>query len=734
MSIDPACGAAKYMSRAPFATLRLVVFLACGLGAAADHPFRYRLEPNWFAGESQFWYRADLPGRAKRFFVVEADSGEGRPAFDHDRLAAALGKVGLKCRADRLPFDSITFGEGGETFAFPMRGHMWTCVLSDYSLTKGKAAPDPGRAGGRPGRRGRFGERASPDGKWVASVRDGDVYVRAGGDVTRLTKDGSAEKPFGLLTWSPDSKTLVAFRVEPGEGKQVHLVESSPRGGGRARLSSRTYPLPGDKFTAYRPVLFRVGAGERVDPKADPIDFGRPRVRWDKGGRSFTYNQVDRGHQRFRLVRIDAEAGGVTNVIDEKSETFIWTAHARSLGVPRVTWLKQSDELIHMTERDGWRHLYLVDAADGRVKNLITPGEYVVRGVVHIDEEKRQLWFTANGGKPGQDPYFIHYYRVNFDGTGLTALTAGDGTHSVQFSPTREYLIDTYSRVDQPPVRELRRGRDGSLIRELGRADAAGLKEAGWRPPTVFTAKGRDGETDIWGVIYKPRDFDPAKKYPVVEHIYAGPHDAHVPKRFGRGRRHADLTEAGFVVVQIDGMGTAHRSKKFHDVCWHNLKDAGLPDRVLWHKAAAKKFPWYDADRVGVVGCSAGGQNAMAAVLFHGDFYDAAVAACGCHDNRMDKASWNEQWMGYPVGPHYAANSNVDNAHRLKGRLMLIVGEMDRNVPPESTYRVVDALIKADKDFDFVMVPGAGHGWGGRFGRRKMKMFLREHLVNSPDR
>src|SRR5262249_33898976 len=257
------------------------------------------------------------------------------------------------------------------------------------------------------------------------------------------------------------------------------------------------------------------------------------------------------------------------------------------------------------------------------------------------------------------------------------------------------------------------------------------LKAGGWEAPEVFVAKGRDGKTDIWGIISRPKGFDPKKTYPVIESIYAGPQGSFVPKSFSPFRRFSALTDLGFVVVQIDGMGTANRSKAFHDVCWHNLKDAGFPDRIAWHKAVAKKYPWYDVDRVGLVGTSAGGQNAAGGVLFHPDFYKAAVAACGCHDNRMDKASWNEQGMGHPVGPWYAESSNVDNAHRLRGKLMLIVGELDTNVPPESTFRVADALIRAGKDFDLLVVPNAGHGPGGAYGQRRMHDFFVRHLLGT---
>jgi dipeptidyl aminopeptidase/acylaminoacyl peptidase len=446
-------------------------------------------------------------------------------------------------------------------------------------------------------------------------------------------------------------------------------------------------------------------------------------------GRKFHYLKIDRGHQRLRVIEFDALTGKHRNVIDEISETFIWTEHPKDLGAPLVNWLTKSEEIIYLSEKDGWRHLYLVDVPKGKFSNAITKGKFVVRFVDRIDEEKRQVWFRASGRNPGQDPYLIHYYRVNFDGSGLIALTEGNGWHDIAYSPDRKFIIDTYSRVDMAPFHELRRVTDGKLVCELEKADVSELEAEGWEPPEVFSAKGRDGKTDVWGIVCRPRDFDPNKKYPILEEMYAGPHDSYVPKQFSTGRRYSSWTDMGFVVVKMDGMGTANRSKAFHDVCWHNLKDAGFPDRILWHKAYAEENSWYDVSRVGIYGGSAGGQSSTGALLFHPEFYKVAVSSCGCHDNRMEKASWNEQWMGYLVGPHYSESSNIDNAHRLKGKLLLIVGELDKNVPPESTYRLVDALIRSNKDFDFIMVPGAGHGGDGRHGQRRRVDFFRKHLM-----
>lgn len=710
--------------------------------------FKDHVTPNWFADNTRFWYRNDLAGGAREFILVDAAKGLRQSAFDHTRLAAALSKsAGQAFTADRLPFTYLTFGEDGKAVRFEAAGKTWQCDLTTYECapSTGSVTPpvtprrdlpparevplnsaQPGERLGGPGH-----PVSSPDNKWQALVKNDNVYVRSApeGDEFALTQDGKAGKSYDRLEWSPDSRTLVAWRVTTGDEKEVYLIRSSPAGGGRAQLQKRPYGLPGDRFTTYEIQLFDVASRKQTRPAVDPYEheWEPPHIRWNPDKRHLAYDQDDRGHQRFRAIEIDTTNGAARNIIDEKSTTFIWTAHTESLNMTYVNWLAKTDEIVYVSEKDGWRHLYLVDVRTGTVKNQITRGPWVVRGIDRIDEEKRQIWFRACGMNSDQDPYFIHYYRVNFDGTGLTALTEGNGTHRVDYSPDRIYLIDTYSRVDAPSITELRRVSDGKRVCRLEEADISALRATGWTPPEVFVAKGRDGKTDIWGIISRPRNFDPNKKYPVLEQIYAGPHSAYVPKAFSPFDRFASMTNLGFIVAQMDGMGTAFRSKTFHDVCWKNLKDAGFADRILWHKAVAAKYAYYDTTRVGVYGTSAGGQNAAGAVLFHPEFYKAAVANCGCHDNRMDKASWNEQWMGYPVGPQYSESSNIDNAPRLGGKLFLIVGELDTNVPPESTLRFADALIAANKDFDMLVVPGADHGVSGphnAYAQRRTRDFL----------
>jgi dipeptidyl aminopeptidase/acylaminoacyl peptidase len=569
----------------------------------------------------------------------------------------------------------------------------------------------------------------SPDGAWTAVLADHNVRLRnrRTHKEVPLTRDGTADDGYrNDFFWSPDSKKLVALRTQRGAEHKVHLIESSPKDQLQPRLHTLNYLKPGDRVPVTKPHLFDVAAREiALDDTVFATPWDISEVRWEPDGRRFTFLYNQRGHQILRVITVDADSGKAAALVDERSKSFIDYANKRFLHP-----LNETRELIWMSERDGWNHLYLYDAQTGAVKNAITRGEWVVRRVDRVDEARRQVWFWAGGIRPGQDPYYLHYARVNLDGTGLVMLTEGDGTHEVQPSPDRRFFIDSYSRVDRPPVTELRRGSDGGLVCTLERADISALKQAGWKPPEPFVAKGRDGQTDIYGVIFRPSNFEPGGKYPIIEHIYAGPQGAYVPKAFAPFHSAQALAELGFVVVQIDGMGTSHRSKAFHDVCWRNLGDAGFPDRIRWLKAAAARDPALDLSRVGIYGGSAGGQNALRGLLAHGNFYKVGVADCGCHDNRMDKIWWNELWMGWPVGPEYAAQSNVTNAHKLQGKLLLIVGELDRNVDPASTMQVANALIKADKDFDLLVIPGAGHGAAENpYGQRRRQDFFVRHLL-----
>ncbi len=695
-------------------------------------------EVNWFDEDRQLWYRVQVSPEVHRFIHVDVEAGKRGEAFDHDKLARQLNEAaGKTYRGDDLPLRDLRFDAKASTAEFTAGGKTWSYDLQAEKLTgidkltlpagqKSERLPRTSRR-----RRGRNTSTVSPDGRWRAEIEGFNVRLRdtETGETHELSSNGKADDPYlPRFYWSPDSTRLIVPQEKAGEPRDVYLVESSPRRQLQPTLQKYRYPKPGDKLPIQRPRLFNIETRKQLE--LDDQLFDNPyridRLRWDADSSRFTFMFNRRGHQALRLIAIYPD-GKVKALIDETSETFVCYS-----GKQFLHETEDSDEFIWMSERDGWNHLYLIDATTGEVKNQITTGEWVVREVKRVDPEERKIWFTAGGIHADQDPYHVHYCCINFDGTGLVKLTAGDGTYEEPVtSPQGKYLLARYSRVDMPAVVEVRRASDGKQMCELERGSTRWLERRGWKPPVRFQAAGRDGKTQIYGVIHRPVNFDPQKKYPVIEKIYAGPHSAHVPKRFSSSHGSAQaMAELGFVVVQIDGMGTSHRSKKFHDVCWQNLGDAGFPDRVPWIKAAAGKYPWMDIARVGIYGGSAGGQNAMRALISHNDFYQVAVADCGCHDNRMDKIWWNEQWMGWPIGKHYSESSNVDQAHRMKGKLLLIWGELDRNVDPASSMQVVNALVRADKKFEMLIIPGTGHAAAGtRYGARRQREFFARHLL-----
>jgi dipeptidyl aminopeptidase/acylaminoacyl peptidase len=680
-----------------------------------------------------FWYRTQTP-QGTEFFIIDGNKESVYPAFDQQRLADSLSSVNKnKTEAYKLSFSSLRFNDKLDSLFFNIGDDGYSCALDNYTIAKEKDREqrNQNRYWGRASKEDSKDRIKSPDGKKEAYISEGNLWItdlesRKG---ERLSEDGSPYEYYSSnIYWSPDSKKIVCCKYRPVDTRKLLLISSSPRDQLQPKTEDYDYPKPGDALPVRRPTVFLVDEKKSIPFNVPDVEaqYDLNRVRWDKDSNYFTFNFNKRGHQQYFVYAGDVSTGELRAVVKEESPTFVYYNNLYQ------HWMKDGNELLWISERDGWRHLYLYDTPTGKVKKQLTKGEWIVKSVVHVDEEKRMLIFKGCGMDKGEDPYLEKYYTLNIDNGKITPLTPENATHNVTFSSDYSCFVDNYSRVDMPPVVALRSAKDGKVITKPdNQPDTTEAEKTGWRMPEVFSAKGRDGETDIWGMIIRPSDFDPDKKYPVIEYIYAGPHDSHVPKSFGISYWPSGLAEMGFIAVLIDGMGTANRSKAFLDVCWKNLKDGGFPDRIAWMKAAAEKYPEMDISRVGIYGGSAGGQSSMGALLFHPDFYKVGVASCGCHDNRMDKMWWNEQWMGYPIGKEYEECSNVVNAKLLQGNLMLIVGELDNNVDPASTLQVADELIKHNKEFELVMLPGVRHTGGENYGERKRRDFFVKYLLGT---
>ena len=579
------------------------------------------------------------------------------------------------------------------------------------------------------------GVQTSPDGKQQVYHKADNLWITENGQSRPLTTNGDSANYYSAWgTFSPDGRYFATVRIKPAPKHYVYYVESSPKGRLEPVLHKQEYAKPGDSLNYRVPVIVELATGRVIEPSTELFrhQYYVSAPQWEADSRRITFEFNERGHKTFRVLELSAETGQVRTLIEETNAKYV--NYNRQYRYD----FKNGRYILWTSERDGYNHIYLYNRQTGQLVRQVTHGQYYVREIQHIDEKRGVVYFSANGPtglrqsdrkKSVEDPYLIHYYKIGLNGKGMVCLTPEEGNHHVTYTSDMAYLVDTYSTVTTAPVSVLRSGKDGKVLKTLETADISALEAEGWKAPEVFVAKGRDGVTDMWGIIVRPTNFDPAKKYPVIEYIYSGPGDQYVPKSFRPWMwGMAELAELGFIVVQLDAMTTSFRSRAFEEVCYKNLADAGLPDRKAWIRAAAGKYPYMDIERVGIYGCSAGGQNALTAVLQHGDFYKAAYAACGCHDNRMDKIWWNEQWMGYPVDSSYVACSNVENAHRLERPLMLVVGELDDNVDPASTMQVVNALEKAGKDFDLVVIPGAHHTMGETFGDHKRYDFFVRHL------
>jgi dipeptidyl-peptidase 4 len=537
-------------------------------------------------------------------------------------------------------------------------------------------------------------------------------------------------KQRAAVSWSPDSTKLATFRLDSRNAGRFTTLQFVPPNQLRPKAFTYIYPLPGEIMPTAEPLIFDVASQKCVKVQTEPIELyfqGGLLLPWYKDSKRLHYRFESRGYKSEEFREVDAETGKQRVVISEQAETYV------DPGQTDDTIINEGAEILWTSERDGWNHIYLYDGKTAKIENQVTKGQWVVHRIVLADEKNRTVYFLAGAREQSEDPYLTHLYKVKFDGTGLQLLTPENANHMASVSHDGKFIVDSYSRADMPGQSVLRRTSDGSVVRVLEKTDVSALEKAGWNPPEPFKGKSADGKTDIYGLLWRPSNFDPSKRYPVIEQIYTGPQGFFVPKTFGSanaGRRGLQsVAELGFIVVMVDGRGTTGRSRAFHEFSYHNLGGV-FDDHVALIKQMGERYPYMDLSRVGIYGTSAGGYAAAHTMLVHPEFYKVCVSISADHDARLDKAWWNELYQGWPVGKDYQEQSNVTMADKLQGRLLLVHGDVDNNVNPVETMRFVDALIKANKDFDMLLVPNMYHGEGRNFYlvRRRWDYFV-EHLL-----
>jgi dipeptidyl aminopeptidase/acylaminoacyl peptidase len=726
--------------------------------------------PNWLSNE-RFWYRSQTAA-GYEFILVDPAKRSRAPAFDHARLAAALSSAANeKYDAHQLPFQTIEFSEDGTSVSFNVGTHRWSCDVQgnecaasgDAAIARG-AAPG-GRGGGRGGQGGGGGRGGaagnavpSPDGKRAVFIRDWNLWIRdvATGQERQLTTDGV--KYFGYATdnagwsssdraivlWSPDSRKIATYQQDEREVGEMYLVSTPVNPVGHPTLRISKFPLPGDPVMAMlHRVIIDADSGRVVRLQMPPDyhratlgdNFSLRDMQWSPDTSQLAFISTTRDHKQATLRVADAASGSVRTVLDEK----VATQYESRIGC-QVLWA--TNEFLWYSERDNWGHIYLYDWNTGKLKNQITTGEGPVIQLVRLDQKTRILWFEAQGREKGEDPYFRHLYRINMDGKNYVSLTPDEGDHTAQLSASGRTIIDTYSKPDVPPVVALRDG-DGKLILPLEKADISKLLAMGWKPPIAVKMTAHDGKTDIYGLMFHPTNFDPSKKYPIVNNVYPGPQTGSTGSRSfsaARGDRQA-LAELGFIVVTIDGMGTPGRSKAFQDAYYGAMgRDNTIPDQIAGMKELAQKYPWIDIDHAGIWGHSGGGFATTTAMFRFPDFFKVGIAESGNHDQRVNEDDWGERYQGLVVRnadgtDNYDAEANENFAKNLKGHLLLAHGTMDTNVPPYQTLMIVDALIKANKDFDLLLLPNQNHGYGSASAymmRRRWDYFVKWLLGAEP--
>jgi dipeptidyl-peptidase-4 len=739
----------------------MFVFIATGLLRAQGTPGDYQraqtflpgnlrhstymadVTPHWIEKSDRFWYRKQGPKGAE-FILVNAEKGTSSPAFDQAKLAQELSRAAKRqYQASELPFRTFEFVEEDKAIHFSIENDEWACQLAEYSCNREASL-----------KKNPY-ETLSPDKRWAAYVKDHNLLLRntSTGQVLQLTNDGIAGYDYavplpalGLLVrqgtedaqqpaavfWSPDSLKLVTYRMDSRNAGRFTSLQFVPPDQLRPKAFTYVYPLPGELLPQAEPVVFHIPSGKRIDVKSPPIEIpfqDGPEFAWFEDSKNFYYDDDARGYKGTELRIVDPSTGEQKVLVREQSDQYV------DPGKIFYRFSRATGEIVWTSERDGWNHIYLYNQASGQLENQVTTGPWVVRRIEYVDEKNRRIYFLANGREKNEDPYQTHLYSVGFDGKGLTLLTPENADHTVSISSGGKFFVDTYSRPNLPSQSVLRRTTDGSEVRLLEKSEITSVISTGWKFPEPFQGKAGDGTTDLYGLIWKPTNFDPSKKYPVIEHVYTGPQGFFTPKTFVRALQGGEqsMAELGFIVVMIDGRGTAGRSREFHRFSYRNLGGA-FADHVEMIKQMAGRFPYMDATRVGIYGNSAGGYGSTHAMLVFPDFYKVGVSSSGDHDARLDKAWWNELYQGYPVQDDYQKQSNVTMAGQLKGHLLLEHGDVDDNVHPVETMRMVDALIKANKNFDMLLVPNMYHGEGGNLYlvRRRWDYFVQYLLGVTP--
>ncbi len=711
----------------------------------------------WLA-DGRYWF-SDSGATGVSYVLVDPAKGSKGPAFDQAKMAAALSAQGRTVDANHLGITELSFADGDKTVIVTAGGRAMRCDLSGAGACVAAGAG----AGGR-GRRGGGGGAAvaSPDGKKAVFIRNYNLWVRdvASAQETQLTTDGVAgygyatdnagwaQSDRAVVVWSPDSKKLATYQQDERKVKEMYLV---PTVVGHAELNQVKYPLAGDAAVAMvERVVIDVDAKKVVRFKM-PADFHRSTtcdnlacrggwddVQWSDDSAHVAFVSTSRNHQQDWLRIADPATGEIREVFSETSKTWL------EEGGGRANWryLPASNEFLWFSEKDNWGNLYLYDLTTGKLKNQITHGNGNVAQIVKVDTKARVIYFQGVGKEKGWDPYFSAFYRVNFDGSGLKLLTGEDSDHTVVLSPDGKYFSDIYSTAVTPAQGVIRDSSSGKVVVQLATEDISKLKATGWVPPVPITVKARDGKTDLYGFMFKPTSFDASKKYPIVNHVYPGPQTGSCGRR-NFAAAHGDLqslAELGFIVVCIDGTGTPGRSKSFHDALFGDMGDNTIPDQVAGMKELAARYPWIDIDRAGIYGHSGGGAATGAAMFHFPDFFKVGISESGNHDNRNYEDDWGEKYLGLETKGAdgkdiYDSQANQDFAKNLKGHLLLAHGTMDNNVPPSNTLLVVAALIKANKDFDLLMIPNRQHGYGpdsNYMTRRRWDYFVRYLAEGTP--